>query len=453
MSKPHRNTGTHSPQSRARPDLAIIGAGAAGLMAGVAAAEAGLACLLIDRKHKPGRKLLMCGNARCNLTNNRPADAFLQQLDPPVDAFVEQAIRAFPPARLRSWLEQHGLRTVVRRGQRVFPATERASDVLHMFADALREADVPQLHNAPVIDITPREDGFEIQFEQFALSAERVLICTGGVSYPKTGSVGDGQRFAKMMGHTITPFRPGLAGIEVAEDWVKEFNGVKLEDCIAQLRWRDGSTSEVEGDFECARWGIGGGLVSNATRLAARRGEPLVALELNLSADLRESNGSRAETLKGLAMQHPDVPADFWKRVAASGRDALQRWRLTPQRIRPLKEAMVTVGGVSLDEVDPETMQSTLCEHLYFAGEVLDIDGPTGGYNLQMAFATAQQAVAAIAAETGCRPRVEKARSKPKGHHAARGRQDNRGNRGNRGNPWQHEKGSGQPRRRRKGKS
>jgi predicted Rossmann fold flavoprotein len=443
MSNTHRPASSPPPHhAPSQPDLAIIGAGAAGLMAAVAGAEAGLNCLLIDRKHKPGRKLLMCGNARCNLTNLRPADAFLEQLDAPVDAFAASAIKAFPPARLREWLERHGLRTVVRRGQRVFPATERASDVLHMFADALREAGVPQLNNAPVTALSRHAGGIEIQFDAFAIRATRVLLCTGGVSYPKTGSVGDGQRFAKAMGHTVTPFRPGLAGIEVDEEWVKHFNGVKLEDCKGRLHWRGGGSTPVEGDFECARWGIGGGLVSNATRLAARQSQPLDYLELELLPADEATGRSRTATIKRLAAEYPEVPADFWHDLAASSPDALHHWRLTPQRIRPLKEAMVTVGGVSLDEVDPETMQSSVCPELYFAGEILDIDGPTGGYNLQLAFATAQQAIAAIARETGCRPPAKQAGSKPKQGRRPQPRQ------GNRSNPWQREQRPNKRRRR-----
>ena len=247
-------------------------------------------------------------------------------------------------------------------------------------------------------------DGIEIQLETFTIQAKRVLLCTGGVSYPKTGSVGDGQRFAKSLGHTVTPYRPGLAGMEVAEDWVKRFDGVKLEDCLGRLHWRGGEVTTVEGDFECARWGIGGGLVSNATRLVARSTHPLDYLELELMPASAKIGHGHSAARQYLASHHPQVPPAFWKELAASAPDALHHWRLTPQRIRPLKEAMVTVGGVSLDEVDPTTMQSTVCPPLYFAGEVLDIDGPTGGYNLQLAFATAQQAVHAIAKETGCRP-------------------------------------------------
>jgi predicted Rossmann fold flavoprotein len=389
-------------------DLAIIGAGASGLMAAICAAEAGLKPVLFERKHKPGRKLLMCGNARCNLTNMQAASDFVGDLGEPVGAFASEAIEQFPPRMLRDWFRERDLQTIEKRGGRVFPASERASDVLNRLQDLLRESNVPLLLNSPVTQITQTAEGFLITTEAFSLQARRVLICTGGVTYPKTGSVGDGQKMATALGHAVTPYRAGLVGLEVQLPWLVSCALAKFEDCTATATLQNGHTLEVAGDLEFQRWGFCGGLTSNATRLAARANSPIVKLEINLIAE--QSATGHGSVLDGertpqqaLKRVYPDIPPRFWHHILpenVSRKDAqriLTSWQVTVTGTRPLKEAMVTVGGVSRDDINPKTMESKRCQGLFFAGEVLDIDGPTGGFNLQLAFATARLAIAAIA--------------------------------------------------------
>jgi len=211
----------------------------------------------------------------------------------------------------------------------------------------------------------------------FRIEAQRVLITTGGVSYPKTGSVGDGQRMAHDLGHRLQPYRPGLVGIEWDSPWLQQHQGEQFTDVTVRVLEGDHCIGETTGLLECERWGLGGGAISNATRLLSR------------------ANARR-----------PGVEVHYAPRQKAL--------RISPLQTRPLKEAMVTVGGVDLRDVSSATMQSNALPGLDFAGEVLDIDGPTGGYNLTAAFATARLAIDAIAAEGSFTPPERKARPQGK---------------------------------------
>lgn len=330
-------------------------------MAGVADGEQHLKTLLLERKHKPGRKLLMCGNARCNLTTNISEARLLEMYGEPVSSFLRPAIRAFTPSGLQRWFAENGLKTVVKKGNRVYPHTERASDVLHLFLDLLREKQVSLACSAPVEQIKRLpQGGFRIHSANFSVESKFLLLATGGVSYPKTGSVGDGQNWAQQLGHHIESYRPGLVGFEVAPQSLQEPVGTIFSPVRLHLLFNGKPVAETRGTFEVERWGAGGTALTDASRVIARKQLSLkkVVLEIHL----------------------PD----------GSIRN------IKPLRTRPIKEAMVTVGGVSLQEINPKTMESKKCPGLYFSGEMLDIDGPTGGYNLHAAFATAYLAVKAI---------------------------------------------------------
>lgn len=346
-----------------KTDLIIIGGGAAGLMAGCAAGELGLRALVLERKHKPGRKLLMCGNARCNLTTNISEDRMLHMFGDPVGPFLEPAIRAFTPAMLQRWFAANGLKTVVKAGNKVYPHTERASDVVNLFTDRLRDKDISLACSATVQSLEKTGNGFQVATNNFVVEGRHVLVATGGVSYPKTGSVGDGQEWARRLGHAVEPYRAGLAGFEVEPGVLKGRIGRIYENATVDVLSNGCKVAETRGVYEIEKWGIGGTAISDASRIIARRN-----LE-NCTLLVKTADG-HAEEVK-------------------------------PLRTRSIKEAMVTVGGVALDGIDVQTMESTTCPGLYFAGEVLDIDGPTGGYNLQAAFSTARLAVAAIGKRCG----------------------------------------------------
>lgn len=368
--------------------LVIIGGGAAGLMAACHAGERGIPALLLERKHRAGSKILMCGNGRCNLTSCITADQMLSDFGEPLDKFLLPAIKAFSPTMLQEWFKSNGLPLMRTKDGKVFPKSERAPDVVRCFANILRQYSIPICYNAPVESIKPTKDGFNITTQSFSINAERILIATGGVSYPKTGSVGDGQKLARTLGHKLQPYRPGLVGIEHKSSWHQTHLGQEFKHTKVKVFDGNQQIGETTGLLECERWGLGGGAISNATRLLSRCNAKNPGVEITYSP------------------KHPPLKVNNLK-------------------TRPLKEAMVTVGGVDLQDIDSETMESNKVPNLYFAGEVTDIDGPTGGYNLTAAFATARLAIDTIAKEGDFKPPQKVSRQKKQGNRNF-SRQDNR---------------------------
>ena len=364
-----------------KTDLAIIGGGAAGMMGGCIAGDLGIRTVILERKHKPGRKLLMCGNSRCNLTLNVAPERMLVMYGEPVSPFLRQAIVDFPSSALQRWFSANGLKTVVRTGNKVYPHTDRASDVLHFFTDYLRDRNVSMAVSSAVTSLKKIPNGFMVTTDNFAVESTHVLLATGGVSYPKTGSVGDGQMFAKKLGHAIEPYRPGLVGFEVDRKIVANHVGESTDDVRIRILSDNGIIGETHGTYEIEKWGIGGSAVTDASRLIAR---------LGLTNYL-------------LRIEFPDGRAQD----------------IEPLKARSIKEAMVTVGGVSLKDVNSRTMESLRCPDLYFAGEVMDVDGPTGGYNLQAAFSSARLAVTSIGGKLGLNKPAQPARSAKRQHRKA----------------------------------
>ena len=353
--------------------LAIVGGGAAGIFASAVAAERRLPCVLLERKARLGSKVLMTANGRCNFTKDVSADQFLRDLacgpdDVRTSRFVAEAVRECPPRQVIAGLKSLGVPLRRMPDGRMFPADGKAATILHAFGDFLRDGGVPILTNGPVTAIRPAGRGpsrFVVSTRNFDLLAENVLVATGGVSYPKTGSVGDGQEFARALGHALVPYRPGLIGLETDDPRVTSLAGRRFED---DGRVKVASPTgqvlfDCRGEVDCERFGLSGAAIYNAQRFMER------------------CQTSRTPKPSPLTLE-------VWfghSRLTFSG-----------LRPRPVKEAIVTLGGVSTDEIDPHTMQSRLVPGLYFAGEVMDIDGPTGGYNLTLAFATARKAVTSI---------------------------------------------------------
>ena len=337
--------------------LAIVGGGAAGMFAAAVAAERRLSAVLIERKARLGSKVLMTANGRCNFTKDISAEQFLKDVGG-CSGFVASAIRECPPRRIIQGFQS--LKVPLRRmaDGRMFPADGKAATIVHAFGDLLRDEETPILVNCPVTGLQPQKNGFIVATKNFTLWAENVLLATGGVSYPKTGSVGDGQDFAKALGHTIVPYRPGLIGMETDDPKVTRLAGRRFEDGRAKVIGPDGATLfDYRGEVDCESFGLSGAAIYNCQRFIEHAKPEGFTLEV--------------------WFEH-------------------ERLRFGKLKPRPVKEAIVTIGGVATDEIDPATMESRLVPHLYFAGEVMDIDGPTGGYNLTMAFATARKAVNAI---------------------------------------------------------
>ena len=342
----------HSPVK-----LAIVGGGAAGMFAAAVAAERRIPCVLIERKARLGSKVLMTANGRCNFTKDISPEQFLKDVGEAKD-FVAAAIRECPPRKIISGFKSLDVPLRRMADGRMFPADGKAATIVHAFGDLLRDNEVPILTNCAVTGIQPQKNGFIVATKNFTLWAENVLLATGGVSYPKTGSVGDGQNFAKALGHRIVPYQPGLIGMETNDRRITSLAGRRFEDGRAKVIGPDGATLfDHKGEVDCESFGLSGAAVYNAQRFIAHK-------------KLR------------------DFTLEVWFE-----HNRLQFKNLRP---RPVKEAIVTIGGVATDEIDPRTMESKLVPHLYFAGEMMDVDGPTGGYNLTLAFATARKAVVSI---------------------------------------------------------
>ena len=343
--------------------LAVIGGGAAGMSAAAAAAGLGLGCIVVERKARLGSKVLMTANGRCNFAKDLTADRFLADVGPAA-RFAEKAVRDFPPRAVAAAFESLGVRVRRMDDGRFFPADGKAASIVHAFGDYLRDRGVPLLSNCPVESVERCGDGFLVATGNFSVAARSVLLATGGASYPKLGSVGDGQRFAAALGHRIVPLEAGLTGVETRDPRVAARAGRRFERGSAAVIGPRGETLfACEGEIDCESFGVSGAAVYNCQRFAAHAAR----------------QGVRA--------------ADISLLLEFAGMEV----RIGAPKARPLKEAIVTIGGVALDEVDPATMESRIVPGLYFAGEVLDIDGPTGGYNLTLAFATGRLAARSAA--------------------------------------------------------
>lgn len=355
---------THKPVP-----LAIVGGGAAGLFAASVAANRNLGCIVLERKARPGAKILMTANGRCNFTKDISAEQMLSDIGEPIASFARQAITACPPSRIAAGFRACGVKTKRMPDGRLFPASGQAATIVHAFGDLLRDNGIPLATNCPVTGIQPMKRGFVVATRHFTLWADNVLVATGGVSFPKTGSVGDGQNFARALGHRVTPYHAGLTGFETRDRRVRTRTGLRFEDGSARVLDSAGKTVySYRGEVDCEPWGVGGAAVYNCQRWTVHHpGNNAIEVMFD---------GER------LFLENP-VP-------------------------RPVKESIVTIGGVATDEVNPETMESRKVRGLFFAGEVLDIDGPTGGYNLSLAFATAYLAVSTIVARRPASGRISR---------------------------------------------
>ena len=397
------------------PEILVIGGGAAGMAASIFAARSGASVTLLEKNEKLGKKVYITGKGRCNLTNDCDRDTFLGQV-PRNPRFLYAALSFFPPQAMMSLLEEAGCPVTVQRGRRVFPASEKASDVTRALSSLMRAAGVRVRLNTAVRSLET-DDGRVSAIRTEAgerIPADAVIVCTGGLSYPSTGSTGDGYRFAAEAGHTVLPASPVLVGLETAESWPRSLQGLSLKNVTLSLVRGKKVLYEELGEMLFTHFGVSGPLVLEASchlpedlsgvslRVDLKPGLTPEQLDARLLRDFAASG--RKELRTELNTLLPASLAACFPRLCSlpeglhcSQVTAEQRRRLgerlktlpmTILRPRPIAEAVVTRGGVSVREVDPAAMRSRLWPNLYFAGEVLDVDAHTGGYNLQIAWAT-----------------------------------------------------------------
>ncbi len=399
-------------------DVIVIGAGPAGLMAAGQAAYSGAQTLLVEKMDRPGRKLRITGKGRCNLTNEVSVDEFVTHFGPN-GRFLYSAFHQFFNIDLIEFFADLGVQTVTERGGRVFPISNDADDVTDHLVRWTRDLDVTLWTHAPtarlVID-SGQIGGLTLANGQ-THAAHAVIIATGGASYPGTGSTGDGYRLAESAGHTIIPIRPALVPLDTAGSVAARLQGLSLRNVRATL-WINGKPEASDfGEMLFTHFGISGPIILTLSKRAvdALHDKKRVAVSIDLKPALDDAaldarllrdfdqQGKRqfSTLLKNLlprllipvCCDLTDIPPDKpGHQITAQERERLRRWlkdfRLAVTRHHPIATAIVTAGGVALNEIDPRTLQSRLVAGLYFAGEVLDLDADTGGYNLQAAFST-----------------------------------------------------------------
>ncbi|MBN2467160.1 MAG: NAD(P)/FAD-dependent oxidoreductase [Deltaproteobacteria bacterium] len=400
-----------------KPRIAVIGGGPAGLIAAGQAAEAGGETILLEKMNRCGRKLCITGKGRCNITNVANVADFIDHFGTK-GRFLRQAFSRFFTPELMGFFEERGLALITERGGRVFPASGKASDVLHVLLKWLRQCGVGIKYSSRVDDLLTGNGRIAgVVCRGGRISCDAVILATGGASYPATGSTGDGYRLAESVGHSIVPIRPALVPLETLGDAAKEMAGLTLRNVVVQLLVNGRKGKKAFGEMTFAAFGVTGPViltVSGAAVDALRAGDA-VALSIDLKPALDEkkldarllrdfSSRSRegfSSLLRGLLPAEmvpvclrftgiaPDRTAGI---VTAAERRRLRAWlkdfRLEVTGHRPFTEAIITAGGVNSGEIDPRTMESRRTKGLFIAGELLDVHADTGGYNLQAAFST-----------------------------------------------------------------
>jgi len=388
------------------------------LMAAGRAAELGAETLLLEKMNRPGRKLCITGRGRCNLTNVAPLSDFITRFGPS-GQFLRQAFSRFFSAELVALFEELGVPTVTERGGRVFPVSGQAREVVDALVHWVRKRGGTLRTRSPVERLLVeggRVVGVQVSPNRVHRS-DAVIIATGGASYPATGSTGDGYRLAQSVGHTIVPIRPALVPLETAGDIAPRLQGLSLRNVAVRVWVNEKKQAEAFGEMLFTHFGVSGPTILTLSRQvvdALRLGQRVtLSIDLKLALDERrldarllrdlDAHGKRQfHTLLKDLLPRKLIPVCIdllgippnrvAHQITAQERKRLRIWlkdfRLEVTGHRPFAEAIVTAGGVDTREVDPRTMASRLAEGLYLAGEVLDVDGDTGGFNLQAAFST-----------------------------------------------------------------
>ena len=397
-------------------DGIIIGGGPAGMFAAITAARRGAKVLLLERNDRLGKKLLITGKGRCNVTNNCTAQEVLQNT-PRNGRFLYSAMTAFPPEKIMTFLEENGCALKTERGNRVFPVTDRSQSVLDCLTAQLRKYKVTVQTGRVKSILTADGRAVGVETDREKINANWVLLATGGASYPATGSTGDGYTMAAALGHTIVPAEGSLVPLETAGDDCQDMQGLALRNCGVKLLNAKGKVLYKDfGELLFTHFGITGPTMLSASCHLKGEGcsfcvdlKPALdegKLNDRILRDLEQYKNRSMENALTDLLPRSMIPVVL-RRLEIPG--SLQANSLTKQQRRalvtllkdmrfvitgkrPVAEAIITSGGVKVSQVDPKTMESKLVSGLYFIGEVLDVDAYTGGFNLQIAFSTGMAA-------------------------------------------------------------
>lgn len=395
----------------------MIGAGPAGMMAALRASECGARVVLLEKNHMPGMKLLMTGKERCNITNAETDVKTFTASFGKNGRFLMHALYHFGVKETIDFFHKNNLKTKIERGNRIFPQSDMSKDVHNLFLRLIKERNITLLTDRRIKNISLKQGIIEkIVLENGEIRAKNYLICTGGLSYPRTGSTGDGYKWAKQMGHTIIKPAPALTPVLVKEYWVRELEGLSLKNVRISVHQKNKKKDERFGEALFTVNGLSGPIILDMSKsigklLACGQTDLFIdfkpALDINIldKRILRDLETHKNKSIKNMLpelLPNKLIPVilksakiDPEKKCHAVTKDERKRLRLllkqfpfTVKSLLGFNKAVITTGGISLKEVDPKTMRSKIIKNLYFAGEVLDLDGPTGGYNLQVCWST-----------------------------------------------------------------
>lgn len=394
--------------------IAVIGGGPAGIIAAGIIGSRGKEVVLIEKNEKLGKKLFITGKGRCNITNAAPIEELFDSINTNRN-FLYSSLYSFTNENIIELLEGFGLKTKVERGNRVFPESDKSSDVIKAFEKFLNKNKVKIMLGSRVKNLLYNNTTFHITIGEEEHEFDKVVIATGGVSYPSTGSTGDGLQFAQAMGHKIIPLKPSLVPIEIHSEWIKELQGVSLKNVNLSAYCGTKLIKEEFGEMIFTHYGISGPIVlslSNGINQYINKElkleldfKPALSVEKLNNRILRDfelySNKQLKNALNDLLLQKlipwviklsridPEKPVNqITKEERMTLIQSIKNFPLPFKGFRPIEEAIVTSGGISTKEINPSTMESKLIPNLYFAGEVIDVDALTGGYNLQIAYST-----------------------------------------------------------------
>ncbi len=400
-------------------DGIIIGGGPAGMFAAITAAQRGQKVLLLDKNDRLGKKLLITGKGRCNVTNNCTAQEVLQNT-PRNGRFLYSAMTAFPPEKTMAFFEENGCPLKTERGNRVFPVTDRSQSILDCLQNALRRSGVTVRTGKVKSILTLNGAAVGVRTEKEEVSAKWVILATGGASYPATGSTGDGYAMAAQLGHTVVPAEGSLVPLETAGQDCQDMQGLSLRNCGVKLLNAKGKVLYKDfGELLFTHFGVSGPTVLSAScHLKGESCRLIIDLKPALEDNKLDDRIQRdLELYKNRSMENaltdllprsmipvvlrrldidPDMQANSLTRQKR--RALVELLKAFPVEIsgkRPVSEAIITSGGIKTGEIDPKTMESKKVPGLYFAGEIIDCDAYTGGFNLQIAWATAYAAAMA----------------------------------------------------------
>ena len=404
---------------KSKYDLIVIGAGAGGMMAAITAAQRGFSVLVIEQKKQEGSKILVTGKGRCNITNDCDVQDILKNVmtNP---SFLYSSLYAFPPSRIIEFFNGIGVQTVTERGRRVFPESNKAIDVRNALVKQMQKAKVEVLKNTKAVDVIKNKDLFTVTIKDANdvkddYNCTNLLLATGGMTYSSTGSDGSGYQLAKKLGHEITPLKGALSGLLTKEKWVKETMGLTLKNVTLSVYKDEALIYKELGELLFTHFGISGPIVLTASRYLLdtdyKNTKAVIDLKPALDEETLykritsdfEKNSSKIfinsldallpKSLIPIIVRLSGIESD--KIVNQISKDEkknlthlLKNLTLTIKSGMDMEDAIVTKGGINVSQINPSTMESKITKHVFFAGEIIDVDALTGGYNLTIAFST-----------------------------------------------------------------